>query len=259
LIQNKISNNYFNQNYISMKISIHNPCSESWAEMDDLGSTRFCASCQKCVTDFTQLSDSAIAQILESHDGALCGRFKVDQLDRALLLNDSKQNKYLTALFSMSLASMVGFQNEVQAKPMLPIGVNQVAQDTLKPSQKQSATPQTMSKDSILLGGVVQDVDTGEPLAWGAFIFLEGTKLGTSTDSLGKFEFMVPKDSITQKSKLIISLVGYESQVLPFSTIQPNQPISILLKSKEIFLGGVIEYRYTFKQKVKRFFRKMFH
>jgi CarboxypepD_reg-like domain len=238
-----------------MKISIHNPCSESWAEMDDLGSTRFCASCQKCVTDFTQLSDSAIAQILESHDGALCGRFKVDQLDRALLLNDSKQNKYLTALFSMSLASMVGFQNEVQAKPMLPIGMNQVAQDTLNPSKNQSAAPQTMSKDSILLGGVVQDAKTGEPLC--ASIHLHGTKIGIVADLDGKFELMIPKDSINRNSKLIIASVGYSSQELPFSAIQPNKPISILLKEGP-WMGEVVIVKRSFGWRVKRFFRKMF-
>jgi hypothetical protein len=255
LIQNKISNNCFNQNYILMKVSIHNPCSESWAQMEDLGSTRFCANCQKCVTDFTQLSDSAIAQIIESQDGALCGRFKADQLDRALRWNDSKQNKYLTALFSMSLASMLGFQNEVQAKPMLPIGVNQVAQDTLCPSKPQSAAPQTMSKDSILLGGVVQDAKTGEPLY--ASIHLHGTKIGIGADLDGKFELRIPKDSINRKSRLIIASVGYTSQELLFSVIQPNKPISILLE-EGAWMGEVVIVKRSFGWKVKRFFRRMF-
>jgi hypothetical protein len=226
--------------------------------MDDLGSARFCASCQKCVTDFTQLSDSAIAQIIESQDGALCGRFNPEQLDRALLLNESKQNKYLTALFSMSLASVIGFQNEIQAKPMLLISMNQIAQDTLNPSKNQLPTHQKRSKDSILLGGVVQDAETGEPLAWSAYIWLEGTKVGTSTDSLGKFELLVPKDSINKKSKLIISFMGYDSQKLLFSAIQPDKPISILLKNHPIIMGEVVIIKRSLGWKVKRFFRKMF-
>jgi hypothetical protein len=239
-----------------MKISIHKPCSESWAQMEDLGSVRFCASCQKCVTDFTQLSDSAIAQIIQSQDGELCGRFNPDQLDRALLLHDSKQNKYLTALFSMSLASMIGFQNEVQAKPMLPIGMNQMAQDTLNPPKKQSTVPQTMSKDSILLGGVVQDAKTGEPLY--ASIHLHGTKIGIVADLNGKFELIVPKDSINRNSRLIIASVGYASRELPFSGIQPNKPISILLQEGP-WMGEVVITKRNFGWKVKRFFRKMFH
>jgi hypothetical protein len=240
-----------------MKISIHKPCSESWAQMEDLGSARFCASCQKCVTDFTQLSDSAMAQIIESQDGELCGRFNADQLDRALMLNDSKQNKYLTALFSMSLASVIGFQNEIQAKPMLPIGVNNVAQDSLPPTKNQSQTLQTASKDSILLGGVVQDAKTGEPLMF-VNIYLQGTKVGTATDSDGKFEWKVSKEYIHKNTNLMIQYVGYESQMIPFSAIQLNKPIAILLKDHEISSGGLVVVRYTFKQKVKRFFRRMF-
>ncbi len=240
-----------------MKISIHKPCTESWAQMEDLGSTRFCASCEKCVTDFTQLSDSAIVQIIESQEGNLCGRFNADQLDRALMLKDSKQNKYLTALFSMSLASMIGFQNEIQAKPMLPIGVNHTAKDTLNPSKNQPSTPQTMSKDSILLGGVMQDAETGEPLY--ASIHLHGTTIGMVADWEGKFDWKISKDLINKNSKVIISLIGYETQELLFSAIQPNKPISILLKPRLMALGDVMVIEYSFKDKVKRFFRKIFN
>jgi hypothetical protein len=223
--------------------------------MEDLGSVRFCASCQKCVTDFTQLSDSEIARIIESQEGELCGRFNADQLDRALMLNDSKQNKYLTTLFSMSLASIIGFQNEVQAKPMLPIRMANVAKDSLSPASNRTQTPQNRSEDSILIHGIVQDSLTGEPLV-GVTIFLRKEAVATNVE--GKFEWRISKKKFYKNTHLQVAFTGYELKTIPISMIDVNKSITVLLNGGTVLGGLVVEPRYSFKQKMRRFFRKIF-
>jgi len=63
-----------------MKISIPKPCHENWNEMLPEEKGRFCLSCQKCVLDFTKLSDDEILKSLEKPNQ--CGRFSNQQLER---------------------------------------------------------------------------------------------------------------------------------------------------------------------------------
>ena len=67
-----------------MKISIPTPCHEAWDAMTPAGRGRHCAACAKTVVDFTGLSDAAVQHLIDTADGALCGRFRPGQLDRPL-------------------------------------------------------------------------------------------------------------------------------------------------------------------------------
>lgn len=68
---------------IAYKLTIPEPCFQSWENMQPSESGRHCHACNKTVTDFTGFTDEAIQQYFSSGDNrASCGRFYVQQLNR---------------------------------------------------------------------------------------------------------------------------------------------------------------------------------
>jgi hypothetical protein len=67
-------------------LSIPKPCHENWDQMTSADKGRFCASCQKTVMDFTDMSDRQLAEFFKKPVGSVCGRFYQDQLNRNIEL-----------------------------------------------------------------------------------------------------------------------------------------------------------------------------
>lgn len=66
----------------TFKITINNPCSNDWNDMDPVSVGRFCHSCQKNVVDFSGKNDSEIKDYIQKHQNEeLCGRFLKSQVD----------------------------------------------------------------------------------------------------------------------------------------------------------------------------------
>ncbi len=56
-------------------LSIPQPCHEDWNKMSAMDKGRFCASCQKAVIDFTNMSDRELTEFFKRPTGNMCGRF----------------------------------------------------------------------------------------------------------------------------------------------------------------------------------------
>jgi hypothetical protein len=67
-----------------MELHIPKPCLEDWSAMQPAEKGRHCASCQKTVIDFTQMSDAEIVRYMSRAGSSICGRFLPDQLSRKL-------------------------------------------------------------------------------------------------------------------------------------------------------------------------------
>lgn len=83
--------------------------------------------------------------------------------------------------------------------------------------------------------GTVTDAENGEPLP-GANVVLEGTDLGTTTDSQGRYSLEVPGEEGT----LIVSFVGYETQEVPIegrSTIDVALPMEAQVGEEVVVVG----------------------
>src|SRR5215470_615046 len=66
-----------------LQLQVPVPCHEDWENMTNAEKGRFCASCQKTVIDFSNMSDREIALFFKkSSAGSVCGRFLEDQLNR---------------------------------------------------------------------------------------------------------------------------------------------------------------------------------
>lgn len=69
----------FRQRY---KLSIPEPCHEDWNKMHPVDRGRFCDSCSKVVTDFSQMTEREIEAFFRNKSQNSCGKFRTDQLDR---------------------------------------------------------------------------------------------------------------------------------------------------------------------------------
>jgi hypothetical protein len=97
----------------SFIITVPEPCHEDWNQMRPEDRGRFCSSCCKTVVDFSQMSDTGIAEYLaQSSTGKLCGRFKQTQLSRPLTvtvtLDELPHNMSITHRFVLALFLVFG-------------------------------------------------------------------------------------------------------------------------------------------------------
>lgn len=63
------------------KFVIAEPCHEKWDEMTPVDQGRFCASCAKCVFDFTNKTEEDILDAYKANEGNVCGRFRRGQVE----------------------------------------------------------------------------------------------------------------------------------------------------------------------------------
>lgn len=96
---------------------------------------------------------------------------------------------------------------------------------------------------SVTLGAFAQNkqisgsvVDASGAPIYGAAVIVEGTSIGTSTDSNGKFEFSVPTNGA-----IVVSYLGYISQNVP---LQGKNAFAIILEEDTQMLDDVIVVAY---------------
>src|SRR5689334_10499045 len=69
-----------------MNVNIASPCHENWDSMTETNKGKFCASCQKTVVDFTNMSDREIIEYFSKSKGSVCGRLTDEQLSKDLVI-----------------------------------------------------------------------------------------------------------------------------------------------------------------------------
>lgn len=208
---------------MNMKITIPNPCSEDWQTMTVTEKGRFCAVCQKCVIDFTTMTDAEIIRHLNREKGETCGRFTLEQLNRPL----TPPNRFKIPFSKWVLASTfsLSFMSPKEG----------FAAQTLKPlvnfSKKISsqAVDNKRITDSLIAFGTVVDSSTHEPIV-GATVRIKGTTIGIATDFDGNFSFNIPSEYQTNDICLNISYIGYEAQEIILPKGRDHEKLEIKLK-----------------------------
>ena len=209
-----------------MRVNIPKPCFENWEQMIVTSdASRFCASCQKCVVDFTNLSDKEILQKINVANGNVCGRFSSFQLERVLEAQTYKPRNYWTAFFSLALTSVLGLQNTMQAKVALKMKTENSSRiiDSIPKN-----TTETFKRDSIVIKGVIWDSTRNGPLCHHS-IFVKDFEIGTQTDSEGNFELKINRNQFSDNIILVTVNPYLGKKEFIFSKEDLKRPIKILL------------------------------
>jgi CarboxypepD_reg-like domain len=247
----------------ALMLSIPNPCSENWNNMTPQEKGRFCDACQKCVVDFTAMSDAAVLDYFNKNNGKVCGRFDKRQLDRMLIINDIRYQKRFNIAASLLFLSSLGFANTVKPNAVMPLRVQQFYAKSNLLETSISASHETSSDEMITIKGNV--IDSMKEAMVGASVVLKGTTIGTIADIDGEFTITLSRETF-KDGILVVSLIGYETQEYELSKFRIREPLIIELKESDmalqgemIIVGGVSSHRPKLWKRFTNLFRRKGH
>ena len=215
--------------------------------MTTLDKDKFCEKCQKNVIDFTGYKNSQLLDFLNKKE-KVCGRIDQSQLKENLSSENKKKYSISKLAFLISLGSVLGFTEPVNAKPK----ENKTEQTEI--DKWKSIFPKKES-DSITIEGTVLAPD-GLELP-GVNIFFKDTKIAVQTDFDGKFSITIPSNKLNEKNYLVFSFIGFETQEYQF--YKKNRYINIKMVEDNIVLGEVVVIRRAnIFNKIGHFFGKLF-
>ena len=243
-----------------MHLSIPKLCSENWQTMTLADKGRFCAACQKCVVDFTTMTDTEIVRYLNQNKGNSCGRFTPEQLNREL----ETPNHWAMPLSKWVLASTfsLGFMSPKQGLTAVPMVQTE---KRLVPSHKEILLQDIENEgltDSLIIHGSVIDSTDAESIV-GASVLIKGTAIGVLTDINGIFVLNIPIEYQNKNIDLTISYIGYAIKELTVKLEDViDKKVEIKISKGEwgeepILIIGAVCHRPTLGQRIKRFFQRM--
>jgi len=221
-----------------IQLSIPRPCHEIWDSMKPSEKGKFCASCQKTVIDFTEMSDRQIAEFFKRPIGSVCGHFYQNQLNKDIQL-PKKRIPWVKYFFQFALpAFLVSMKSNAQK--------TRVVGDTTYCTQTMgfvSTTAPGKGTSSKTISGQIVDAD-GNKVAF-ATIIIKNSQIGTQSDGDGKFELTAPPNST-----LVFSAVGYNSKELEIKDQMVN--LIVTFEKSDVALSGDIAIvGYAIRKKSK--------
>lgn len=213
------------------KITIPEPCNEKWQEMTPTEKGAHCDKCQKEVIDFSTYSQTELSRLIARGD-SVCGRFRKDQLNRALptLSRNSWRQKVAALGFSALLSASCSKESIVPEAPVEVQAINfSVSALQITIGNPDNRTP------PILISGRITDGKI--PLA-GASVSLKGTRQMTQTDFEGVFNLETPLLEDLSTAELEIMYLGYQSYTHKLK--DEEKVLDIVLEENETILGEVI-------------------
>ena len=203
-------------------LSIAEPCHENWDNMSPDAKGKFCGSCQKQVVDFTNMSDTQVAQFFKKPStGSVCGRFMTDQLNREIEIPKKRipwAKHFFTIMLPAFLISKASAQNSKMGKIMsvekdttrTPMTsefrtLGMVAPKNIEPFMGDTTVCTTEVITKTLKGKIVDEAGNAVPYA----SIQIGKTLNTYVaDENG--EFAINEKLLGKNKSLLVSSVGFE-------------------------------------------------
>lgn len=238
----------------SVQIQIPKPCHENWNNMTPDEQGRFCGSCKKVVVDFSKMNDKELLHHISNMAGQhTCGRFSTSQLNTEIKTTNNNKRFSWAYVWNVLLASLLATESYAQGEPQ----IKKKSEVHLPDVSPRIGTFAAKEQDTIpankLVHGTILQSKTHEPLS-GANVSIKGTSKGTVSNDKGEFTIVVPNnDAVT----LEVSYVGYTLETIVVDK-SSNVNIKVLMTESLMELQGefLVALKPTFKQKVKRFFRR---
>ncbi|WP_316765321.1 hypothetical protein [Pedobacter frigiditerrae] len=124
----------------TLSINIAEPCHQNWELMDSRNNGRFCETCDKCVVDFSNHTNTEIIKYLSSSKNDVCGRLthtQLNQLSYYSLVVPSNKNwlKYLSVL-AIGVSLIVNEASAHSLKEPVPIANSPINLKTISNTTK---------------------------------------------------------------------------------------------------------------------------
>jgi hypothetical protein len=222
-------------------LHVPDPCHENWQYMTPVEQGRFCGSCCKQVTDFTQMSDKEILAVLSKAAGNACGRFSQDQLHRPMINEippSLRPHKFFLSAFIPAFLLLHSTNAQTRLQGKVKLSTEQRNCDNIVKGEMVRIDSTMGGKKFLEVKGKVSD-EYGNPLS-GTSVIVKGTNNGVAASEDGSFSINHNKQ--TGKLVLQFSHVGYNTKEF---TVNGDQFINIkLLQNMQILMGLVARNDY---------------
>ncbi|OWK71101.1 hypothetical protein [Pedobacter sp. AJM] len=211
------------------QVTIAEPCTQHWDEMEKESGFAFCTACSKNVIDFTNYTNAEIISVLTQASTSICGRLTVTQLNQLnyyLLVKPANRNwmKYLGVL---AIGVAIFTQDARAAIPRVATEIT--AQSTVKEDDKK---PDTVTR----ISGVILGLDK-KPRS-GIRVVILNTKYHTITDEAGRYEFVFKYGLDLKSNVLSVESARFAAtMILDYSKVKQKD---LALQSSPIIMGRVI-------------------
>jgi len=222
-----------------LKLTIPKPCSQDWNEMSRTDTGRFCDSCKKHVTDFTNFSEQQLKEYFSKANGNVCGNFSPDQLDRFLITQDYKKRRNFLPQLLVSAALTIGLESKAEAlKHSGTLQVNTV--NKLQPERKFISTSSS-SDSSRYISGRILDYRDNAAISF-VTISVKGVDHQVTSDINGNFIIAIPDTFLTKEITLLFTIVGYTKKEIQL--LIPALPITteVYLTKNDLNLKGAVTF-----------------
>jgi hypothetical protein len=226
-----------------LKITIEKPCNKiNWTSMSDFERGKFCSICTKNVADFSKMTDEEIVNYLNKSEESICARLNKGQMNRILKINKTKRIRHwnkIAATFALMTFTTVSYSNTIEGnycKTELNIGN--------LPDNKGNINTQISSSDSIpkIIKGKVVEEDWDYPVQTTVIVW--GTRIKVDTDSLGKFEIVIPKKYKKEEITLVGKSIGLEDDTMLSLRVSDLPKDEIVITKNPMIIGEVIRIKW---------------
>lgn len=220
------------------KISIPQPCHQSWQQMLPVTNGRHCERCCKTVMDFTAMTNDEVINYLSVNNN-VCGRFGQQQLNnvnnRLLLENMPATNRLKGWAMAAGLTGALFFYKaDAQTKPATTQTSVKVNEPVCEVRMIGKIAAPGLAKMLELKGCVTDEQGLALP---GAIVKIPNSNLGTTTNSSGSFSIHIPPST----KQFTVSDVGFITELIDI-----GNDTNYEVKLREMFLGEVVIVKRSF-------------
>lgn len=225
----------------SFQLNIDNPCHEQWESFIPTASGGFCASCQKNVIDFSQMSESQLVAFFRDRLNSsqnLCGRFREDQLRKNYNIEEwfpawSIQNNEVQYEIPVAVINQKKYKQAIRLPLVRHI---QVVRNMAAAVLTFLCIEEGIGQSRVVAGQVI-DAE-GKDVLPGVSISIKGTKRGTVSDANGNYKIEASDNDI-----LVFSSIGYKE--VKEKIVEVKDLVKMEIDSEGVTLGEVAVTGYS--------------
>jgi len=215
------------------EVTIAEPCSQNWDEMEKGKGFNFCTACSKNVIDFSGYTNAEIINSLANAGSVVCGRLsqsQLNQLNYHLTVVPTKNRNWMKYLGVLAIGACILSHSAQAATKIKPVELF----ETTKNTQKEKADEPVILRKVY---GFMFSSHNKVPMV-GLKLRLKGTNLTAVTDKNGRYEFKIDDNLYWKYNELIAEASEYVVAFnLDYKVVQQKDYYAY--KAESVVLGKI--------------------